>query len=78
MPATMTFNQAATLLNAIQQQATGRAAAVATDMSSFISAATTTLATGYDPVMAAINQVLTRTIFSIRPYRRRFGLAEIS
>lgn len=78
MPATMTFNQAATLLNAIQQQATGRAAAVATDMSSFISAATTTLATGYDPVMASINKVLTRTIFSIRPYRRRFGLAEIS
>lgn len=78
MPSTMTFNQAATLLNAIQQQATGQAALTATDLSEFVSAATTTLQTGYDPVMRAISQVLSRTIFSIRPYRRRFGLAEVS
>lgn len=78
MPSTMTFNQAATLLNAIQQQATGQAALTATDLSEFVSAATTTLQTGYDPVMQAISQVITRTIFSIRPYRRRFGLAEVS
>lgn len=78
MPSTMTFNQAATLLNAIQQQATGQAALTATDLSEFVSAATTTLQTGYDPVMQAISQVLSRTIFSIRPYRRRFGLAEVS
>lgn len=78
MPSTMTFNQAATLLNAIQQQATGQAALTATDLSEFVSAATTTLQTGYDPVMQAISQVLSRTIFSSRPYRRRFGLAEVS
>lgn len=78
MPSTMTFNQAATLLNAIQQQATGQAAITATNLSEFVSAATTTLQTGYDPVMQAISQVLSRTIFSIRPYRRRFGLAEVS
>lgn len=78
MPSTMTFNQAAKLLNAIQQQATGQAALIATDLSEFVSAAQTTLRTGYDPVMQAISQVLSRTIFSIRPYRRRFGLAEVS
>lgn len=78
MPSTMTFNQAATLLNAIQQQATGQAALTATNLTEFVSAATTTLQTGYDPVMLAISQVLSRTIFSIRPYRRRFGLAEVS
>lgn len=78
MPSTMTFNQAAQLLNAIQQQATGQAALTATDLSEFVSAAQTTLRTGYDPVMQAISQVLSRTIFSIRPYRRRFGLAEVS
>lgn len=78
MPSTMTFNQAAALLNAIQQQATGQAALAATDLSEFVSAATTTLQTGYDPVMQAISQVISRTIFSIRPYRRRFGLAEVS
>lgn len=78
MPSTMTFNQAATLLNAIQQQATGQAALTATDLSEFVSSAQTTLRTGYDPVMQAISQVLSRTIFSIRPYRRRFGLAEVA
>lgn len=78
MPSTMTFNQAAQLLNAIQQQATGQAALTATDLSEFVSAAQTTLRTGYDPVMQAISQVLSRTVFSIRPYRRRFGLAEVS
>ena len=78
MPSTMTFNQAARLLNAIQQQATGQAALAATDLSEFVSAAQTTLRTGYDPVMQAISQVISRTIFSIRPYRRRFGLAEVS
>lgn len=78
MPSTMTFNQAAQLLNAIQQQATGQAALAATNLSEFVSAATTVLQTGYDPVMQAISQVISRTIFSIRPYRRRFGLAEVS
>ena len=70
MAGEMTFKQAATLLNSIQQQATGQAALVATDIHSFISCASTTLATGYDPVINAINQVLTRTIFSTRPYSR--------
>ena len=78
MPNTMTFEQAATLLNAVQQQATGQAALTATDVSSFVSNAQTTLRTGYDPVVNAINQVLSRTIFSIRPYNRKFGLAEIT
>ena len=72
MAGEMTFKQAATLLNSIQQQATGQSAMVATDIRSFISCATTTLATGYDPVINAINQVLTRTIFSTRPYSRKF------
>ena len=78
MPSTMSFNQSAQLLNAIQQQATGQAALTATDLSEFVSAAQTTLRTGYDPVMHAISQVISPTIFSIRPYRRRFGLAEVS
>ena len=60
MPSTMTFNQAAQLLNAIQQQATGQAALTATDLSEFVSAAQTTLRTGYDPVMHAISQVISR------------------
>ena len=75
---TMTFNQVATLLNAIQQQATGQTGIVATNTSDFVSVANTVLQTGMDPLMNAINQVLTRTIFSVRPYSRKFGLAEVS
>lgn len=78
MPNDMTFYQAATLLNAVQQQATGQASIAPANFNEFVSAAQTTLRTGYDPVMNAISQVFSRTIFSIRPYDRRFALAEIS
>lgn len=75
---TMTFNQIATVLNAIQQQVTGQSAIAPTNTADFVSVANTVLQTGVDPVMQAINQVLTRTIFSIRPYSRKFGLVEVS
>lgn len=70
---TMSFEQAATLLNAIHQQVTGETTIAATDVSSFISVAQKTLQTGYDPVLNAISQVVGRTIFSIRPYTAKFG-----
>lgn len=66
------YNQLATVLNSIAQQATGNKALTATDTSSFMSVAQTTLATGYDNVLNAISQTLSRTIFSIRPYTRKF------
>lgn len=69
----MSFEQAATLLNAIHQQVTGETTIAATDVSSFISVAQKTLQTGYDPVLNAISQVVGRTIFSIRPYTAKFG-----
>ena len=73
----MNFNQVATVLNAIQQQATGQTGIVATNTSDFVTVANTVLQTGMDPVMNAINQVLTRTIFSVRPYSRKFGIIEV-
>lgn len=69
----MNFEQAATLLNAINQQVTGRASIAPTDTSGFVSMATTTLQNGLDPVMSAISQMVGKTIFSIRPYSRKFG-----
>ena len=69
---TMSFEQAATLLNAIHSQVTGSAQLAPTDVSSFISVAQATLQAGYDPVINAISQVVGRTIFSIRPYNARF------
>ena len=69
---TMSFEQAATLLNAIHSQVTGSTALAPTDVSSFISVAQATLQAGYDPVINAISQVVGKTIFSIRPYNARF------
>ena len=69
---TMTFNQLATVLASITSQATGKTALTATDTASFVSVAKTALETGYDPLATAISQVLSRTIFSVRPYSRKF------
>lgn len=73
-----TFNQVATLLNSIQQQATGQTAITATNTYEFVTCAQTTLRTGYDPIINAINQVLSKTIFSVRPYSRKFKGLEVS
>ncbi len=64
----MSFEQAAILLNAIQNQVTGTTNVTATNVDEFISVAQKTIAAGYDPVLNAITQVVGRTIFSIRPY----------
>lgn len=68
----LNFNQLATVLNSIFNQATGKAALTATNTGEFVSMAQAALRTGYDPVMSAISQVLGRTIFSVRPYDRKF------
>lgn len=69
----MEFTQIATVLNSIHAQATGTTAIVPTDTRSFVAQAQAVLKTGVDPVMAAISQVLSRTIFSIRPYSAKFS-----
>lgn len=69
----LTFNQLSMILNSIVQQATGQQAQQVTNTAEFVSVAQTALKTGYDPVLQAISQVLSRTIFSIRPYTRKFG-----
>ena len=69
----LTVNQAATVFNEIVHQATGQTNLKVTDTSSFVSAATTVLLTGYDKLLTAMSQVLTRTIFSVRPYNAKFA-----
>ena len=68
----MTFEQAASILNNIHKEVTGESAGLILDTSDFISVATKTIAAGYDPVLRAITQMVSRTIFSIRPYERQF------
>ena len=68
----MTFEQAATLLNAVHSQVTGMTQIAPADVTDFISVAQKTLKAGYDPVINAISQVVGRTIFSVRPYDAKF------
>ena len=70
---TMKFEDAAGILNNIRQQVTGESGIAPTNTGEFISVATTLLQAGYDPVLNAITQMVSRTIFSIRPYNRKFG-----
>lgn len=67
------FNDAAVLLNSIVSQATGRTNITPTNLQDFISVGQTALSVGPDPLMQAISQVLSRTIFSVRPYSEKFS-----
>lgn len=78
MANTLTFAQISTILNSVHNQATGNTALAATNSAEFVSQAQTALLAGYDTVLNAINQVLTRTIFSIRPYSAKFRGMEVS
>lgn len=68
----LTLNQISTILNSIVTQATGQAQITPTNGAEFITVAQTGLLSGYDNLMGAISQVLSRTIFSNRPYTRKF------
>lgn len=68
----LTFEQSAAFLTDLYEQATGQKAMAVTDTASFTTVAQTVLKTGYDNVINAISQVLSRTIFSVRPYTAKF------
>lgn len=69
----MTFQQIATVLTSIVKQATGQQAITPTNTAEFVSVANTALALGNDVVLNAISNVLSRTIFAIRPYSAKFA-----
>lgn len=74
----LTFHQLSTVLNAITAQATGSASLAAVDTSSFVTAGQEALKAGYDTLGTAISQVLSKTIFSIRPYSAKFKGLEMT
>lgn len=74
----LSFNQLSTVLTEIVSQATGQKASAPVDTSSFVTVAQTALKTGYDPLTTAISQVLSKTIFSVRPYTRKFKGLNVS
>lgn len=68
----LTIQQLGATLNAIVKQATGATPIAVTNTASFVNVAQTALKVGSDPLIQSIGQVLSRTIFSIRPYTRKF------
>lgn len=79
MPANeLSINQVSTILNAVVKQATGNTALATVDGSNFATVAQLPLKIGYDPVIKAISQVLSSTIFSVRPYSRKFKGINVS
>lgn len=73
MPAnSLSFNQIATILNSIVTQATGQAQITPVNGADFVTVAQTGLLAGYENLMGAISQVLSRTLISNRPYYRKF------
>ena len=75
---TMGFEDASLLLSALYSQVAGVSAATPTDTSSFVSMAQATLQAGYEPVMEAITQVLSKTLIAVRPYSRKFKGLELT
>lgn len=61
------------ILNSIHSQATGQTSLAPTNTYEFTSMATTTLAAGVDTVYNALMNTIGRTVFSVRPYERKFS-----
>ena len=74
----MTIEQASTLLAAIHDQVTGETTLAPTNVSDFVSVAQATLLAGYDTVLGAITQVISKTLITVRPYDRKFKGLEVS
>lgn len=69
----MSIDQVSLVLRNVISQATGQTELAALDTKQLLTIGKKLLETGVDPVMNAISQVISRTIFSNRPYRRKFG-----
>lgn len=75
---TMAIEQAYSLIQSIHNQVTGNNSLAPVDTSSFISVAQQTLQAGYDNVLAAISQVVSKTLIAVRPYQRKFKGLEVT
>ena len=73
MANTLNVDQVSAILRDVISQATGQAGATALDTKQLLTIGQKLLTTNVDPVIGAISQVISRTIFSSREYRRKFG-----
>lgn len=74
----LNYTQISAVLNGIMEQATGVKTIAPVNTNEFVTVGQLALKMGYDPLLNAISQVLTRTIFSIRPYTAKFRGVEVS
>lgn len=72
------FTQASAILNGLMEQATGVKTIMPMNTYEFVTVGQLALKMGYDPILNAISQVQTRTIFSVRPYMAKFRSLEVS
>lgn len=77
MPSTMTIEQAAQVLNELNNQVTGSALAPITNNADFVSAGNVLLLAGRDPILNALSQWWSRTIFAYRDYRSPLNSLEM-
>lgn len=74
----LTFQQSAALLQLLRAEATGtNATSQIVDTKDFVSVATTTISSGYDPVLSALTQIIGRTIFYDRRYTGKLGILQV-
>ena len=64
----MNFEDASIILNDMHKQVTGEDSIAPVDSASFVSMAQKLLQVGYDPLLKALRQTITRSIFSERNY----------
>lgn len=69
MPNVMSIEQASTVLNNIYEQVTGKQLTAVVGTGDFVSTANTLLLTGRDPVINALSQMWSKTIFAYRDYK---------
>lgn len=69
---TLSYNAIGTLVSQIVSEATGKTVLTPTNTSDFVSVANIGLQSGYDNLMGAISQVLSKTVISNRAYSRKF------
>lgn len=73
----LTFDQVSAVLTEVVAQATGTRPITPVDTSSFVTVGQLALKVGYDPLVTAISQTLSKTIFSIRPYNAKFKMINV-
>lgn len=75
---TDTIYQAGTVLADLVQQATGRNVLTPSTPGEFVSVAALAVNAGLDPMLNALSNMWSRTIFSIRPYRSKLSGLEMT